>query len=106
MQRLADKDVLAIDASLKLISGRGRFPYLPLDRYDVDLDLTRTFPAEICRRWCILPFDRMSKTVFVATANPFNLAAAAELSQATRQRLLWFVASPAEINKSLRKAFR
>jgi hypothetical protein len=106
VQRLADKNLLPIDSSLKLISGRGQAPYLPLDRYDVDLDLARTFPAEICQRWCILPFDRMSKTVFVATTNPFNLAAAAELSQATRQRLLWFVASPAEIIKSLRKAFR
>lgn len=106
VQRLAEKNILTIETSLKLISGHARFPYLPLARYDVDLDLARTFPAEICQRWCILPFDRMSKTVFVATSNPFNRAAAAELSQATRQRLLWFVVSPVEINKSLRKAFR
>jgi len=42
---------------------KARLAYLPLDKYDVDLDLTRSFPAEICRRWCVLPFDRMSKTV-------------------------------------------
>jgi tetratricopeptide (TPR) repeat protein len=106
VQRLADKSLMTIEAALKLIADRSRFPYLPLERYDVDLDLTRTFPAEACRRWCVLPFDRMSKTVLVATTNPFNRAAAAEIEQATRQRILWYLASPVEITKALRKAFR
>ncbi len=43
------------------------------------------FPAEICRRWCVLPFDRMSKSILVATANPFNQQAAKELAEATTQ---------------------
>ncbi len=106
VQRLADRNIMTIDAALKLIADRGRFPYLPLERYDSDMDLTRTFPAEVCQRWCVLPFDRMSKTVLVATTNPFNRAAAVELEQATRQRLLWYLASPVEIIKTLRKAFR
>jgi hypothetical protein len=106
VQRLADKNIMAIDRALKLIADRGRFPYLPLERYDADMDLTRTFPAEVCQRWCVMPFDRMSKTVLVATTNPFNRAAATELEQATRQRLLWYLASPVEITKTLRKAFR
>ncbi len=54
--------------------------FLPLDKYDMDIDLTRGFPAEICRRWCVLPFDRMSKAILVATANPFNQQAAKELA--------------------------
>ena len=106
VQRLADKSIMAIETALKLIADRGRFPYLPLERYDIDMDLTRTFPAEVCQRWCVLPFDRMSKSVLVATTNPFNCAAADELEQATRQRLLWYLASPVEITKILRKAFR
>jgi hypothetical protein len=45
--------------------------------------LARGFPAEVCRRWCVLPFDRMSKSILVATANPFNQQAAKELAEAT-----------------------
>ena len=45
------------------------------------MDLARGFPAEVCRRWCVLPFDRMSKSVLVATANPFNEQAAKELGR-------------------------
>jgi hypothetical protein len=72
----------------------------------VDLDLTRTLPRAICRRWCVLPFDRMSKTVLVATANPFNRQAAKELADATQSRILWYLTSPAEIVANVRKAFR
>jgi len=54
----------------------------------------------------VLPFDRMSKSVMVATANPFNKQAAIELDQAGTHRLIWYLAKPAEIAKLLRKVFR
>jgi len=54
----------------------------------------------------VLPFDRMSKSILVATANPFNQQAAKELSAATTHRLLWYVAAPGDITFNLRKAFR
>lgn len=106
VQILSDKGILPIEKSLKLLSDKSRTAYLPLEKYDVDIDLSRSFPAQICQRWCILPFDRMSKSVLVATANPFNQQAAKELAAATQYKLLWYVTSPSEIIKVLQKAFR
>ena len=106
IQTLHEKGILTTDKSMRLISDKSRVAYLPLDRYDVDIDLTRGFPSDVCRRWCVLPFDRMSKAILVATANPFNQQAAKELSGATTHRLLWYLASPNEIIATLRKAFR
>ncbi len=106
IQTLADKGVIPSEKSLKALADKTRLGFLPLDKYDVDLELTRTFPRDICKRWCILPFDRMSKSVLVATANPFNRQAAKELSEATKNRLLWYLAPPTEIVKNLQKAFR
>jgi hypothetical protein len=77
-----------------------------LDRYDADMDLLRGFPADVCRRWCVAPFDRMSKSILVATANPFNQQAAKELAEATSNRLLWYLTSPPELIQTIRKAFR
>ncbi len=104
--KLHEKGIYHLEKSLKLLSDKSRMAYLPLDRYDADIDLARGFPVEVCRRWCILPFDRMSKSVLVATANPFNQQAAKEMGEATTHRLLWYVASPVEIMGNLRKAFR
>jgi hypothetical protein len=103
---LAERAVLALETSLKLLSERSRLAYVPLERYDVDLELTRTFPREVCLRWAVMPFDRLSKSVLVATANPFNKQAVADLEHATRSRLIWYLCPPAEIVKYLKKAFR
>ena len=106
IQTLHEKGIFLKDKSLKLVADKSRSAFLPLDRYDVDIDLTRGFPADVCRRWCVLPFDRMSKSILVATANPFNQQAARELSEATSHRLLWYLASPSELVSNIRKAFR
>jgi hypothetical protein len=106
IQTLHERGIYHIDKSLRLLTDKSRVAYLPLDRYDVDMDLTRGFPAEVCRRWCVLPFDRMSKAILVATSNPFNQQAAKELGEATTHRLLWYVSPPNDLLNNLRKAFR
>jgi tetratricopeptide (TPR) repeat protein len=106
IQVLADKGVLPVDKSLKLLCDKSRFAFLPLQSYDIDMELARSFPAETCQRWCVLPFDRMSKSVLVATANPFNQQAAKELAGATPNRLLWYLVPPADLLSNVRKLFR
>jgi tetratricopeptide (TPR) repeat protein len=106
IQVLADKGILSVEKSLKLLLDKSRIAFLPLEHYDVDMDLARSFPAHICQRWCIIPFDRMSKSILVATANPFNQEAARELAESTPNRLLWYLVPPAELLKNIRKAFR
>ena len=106
IQVLADKNILPVDKSLKLLCERSRLAYLPLEKYDLDVELARTFPKSACQRWCVLPVDRMSKSVFVATANPFNKQAVAELQAATQHRLLLYMASPPELVKAIKKVFR
>ena len=106
LQVMSDKGILPLEKALKLLTDKTRIAYLPLDRYDIDLELARSFPADTCRRWCVMPFDRMSKSVLVATTNPFNQQAAKELAEATANRLLWYLVPPLDLVKNLRKAFR
>ena len=106
IQALAEKKIYAVEKSLKLLADRSRTAFLPLEKYDVDIDLTRGFPADVCRRWCVLPFDRMSKSILVATANPFNQEAVKELTEATTHRLLWYLAPPSDLIYNIRIAFR
>jgi hypothetical protein len=106
IQLLMDKGILPLEKSLKIISDKHRSGFLPIERYDIDTELARSFPKEICQRWCILPFDRMSKSILVATANPFNKRAAQELDEAIQQRFIWYLTSPPELIKALRKVFR
>lgn len=106
IQVLADKGYAALERSLKMLCEKSRLGFLPLDKYDIDVEFARNFPSETCRRWCVLPIDRMSKSILVATANPFNRQAAAEIEEAAKQRLLWYVVPPPDLIKALKKVFR
>lgn len=111
IQTLADKQIISTETVLRLITEKSRLCYLPLEKYEVDVELTRTFQRDICLRNCVLPFDRMSKSVMVATCNPFSERAVRELDNFNRQtsvanRFVWYIASPVELVKILRKAFR
>jgi tetratricopeptide (TPR) repeat protein len=106
IQNLAERQIMPLDKSLKLLADRSRLAYIPLERYEMDMDLMRTVPRQICQRWCVMPVDRMSKTMMVATANPFNKQAVLDLEETVKFRLLWYLASPAELIRILGKALR
>ena len=101
-----ERQIMPLDKSLKLLADRSRLAYIPLERYEMDMDLVRLAPRHICQRWCVLPVDRMSKTVLVATANPFNKQAVLDLEEGLKYRLLWYLASPVELMRILGKALR
>ena len=44
---LAQKQVMPLDKSLRLLADRSRLPYIPLDRYELDMDLARNSIAGI-----------------------------------------------------------
>lgn len=106
LQVLADRAIVTIEKSLKLLTDNTGLAYIPLEKYDFDMELARSFPRELCQRWCVLPFDRLSKSILVATTNPFNKQAALDLEAACKTRLLWYLGSPVELSKALRKVFR
>jgi hypothetical protein len=106
IQHLADRGIVPVERSLKLLSERTRLPYISLATYDIDVEVSRSFPRDICVRWCVLPFDRMSKSVLVATANPFNKQAAWELENSTKSHLIWYLTNPADLTRMIRKLLR
>jgi hypothetical protein len=105
VQLLADRGLLEVEAALKLIAEKTKLGYTPLLKYDVDVELSKTFDRDTCKRWCVLPIDKMSKSILVATANPFNQQAAAELEHGKKTRLLYYLAPPEELVKVIGGVF-
>jgi hypothetical protein len=104
---LAEKGVLPLEQSLRILLEKTRLGFVPLGRYDTDADLGRKFDPMMCRMWSVLPFDRMSKTILVATANPYNQQALHDLEQSgVGQHYLLYIAPPAELMKAIRTTFR
>ncbi|HXG48646.1 MAG TPA: hypothetical protein VNO52_13550 [Methylomirabilota bacterium] len=106
IQILADKGIVPVEKSLRLLADKTRLGYLPMEKYDLDVELARSAPVDTLLRWCVLPFDRMSKSLLVATANPFNRQAALEIEEALHLRVLWYLTPPSDLVKILRKVVR
>ena len=103
---LANRNILSVEESLKLMSDKSRAAFLQLEAYDVNVDLARQCGRDICLRWKVLPIDRLSRVNLVATVNPFNKQAAKELQDVFGFRIVWYLAHPNEISNLLRRIFR
>lgn len=106
VQQLAEKNMMNIEKSLKLLLDKSRLAYLPLELYEIHIDTARSYPASVCRRWCILPFDRVGKVVLVATTNPFNTRAVKELQDVHPGRIQWYLVAPNDLTREIKKVFR
>lgn len=106
IQQLAERGLMKADEAIKLLSDKAKLAYFPLGKYDVDVDLAKQFKASTCKGHCVLPFDRISKAVMVATLNPYNQQAHAELEQVAGARILYYLAPPEELIKLINGIYR
>jgi hypothetical protein len=53
----------------------------------------------------VLPFDQISKTTLVATANPFDARAKHGVESKIEGRVQWFLAQPLDIVKQLKDIY-
>lgn len=82
------------------------FPYLPLSNYEIDLEVIKTVPVEICRKLCLIPIDKIGKSLTLAMSNPLNVQAAEEIEQLTGCHVQTFVSTAADIKSSIEKYYR
>jgi type IV pilus assembly protein PilB len=82
------------------------FPYLPLVNYEIDLDVLKTVPVEICRKLCVIPIDKIGKSLTLAMANPLNVQAAEEIEQLTGCSVQTFVSTVSDIKISIEKYYK
>ncbi|MGA2604947.1 MAG: hypothetical protein ABSG14_12035 [Verrucomicrobiia bacterium] len=103
-QLLVEDQLVKLDDLLTVLVDRSGLPYLPLSTYDVDRDAVCLLPREVCFEKCIVPFDLISRSVLIATANPLDTAARSQAEVMLAYNVFWYVTSPEEIHAALRRA--
>ncbi len=82
------------------------FPYLPLANYEIDTDVIKAVPVEICRKLCIIPIDKIGKSLTLAMSNPLNVYATEEIEQLTGCSVQTFVSTATDIKQSIEKYYQ
>src|SRR3989338_4917827 len=48
------------------------FPYLPLANYEIEEEVVKVIPENVCRQYCLIPIGRIGKSLTLSMANPLN----------------------------------
>jgi hypothetical protein len=103
LQLLVDEQSAKLEDLLNALVDKSGLAYLPLSVYDVDRDVASLLPAELCFKACIVPFDIISRSILIATANPFDAATRERVATMLHYNPFWYVCAPQDIAAALRK---
>jgi tetratricopeptide (TPR) repeat protein len=106
IDEVSKSGMASLESLLCGILDRSKFAYIPLDCYEVDRQVVKMLPEALTLARLIVPFDLISRTIMVATANPFDAQGKEAVQQLLDYNIQWHVAAPAAIAKVLRDAYR
>jgi type IV pilus assembly protein PilB len=81
------------------------FPYLPLNNYEIDTEVISAVPENICRQFCLVPIDKIGKSLTLAMANPLNTQAAEDIELVTGCTVQTFVSTTSDIKAAIEKYY-
>lgn len=81
------------------------FPYLPLSNYEIDKEVLSAVPADLCRKFCLIPIDKIGKSLTVAMADPLNVNALDDLELITDCTVQTFVSTTTDIKTAVEKYY-
>ncbi|MBM3860268.1 MAG: hypothetical protein FJ395_11530 [Verrucomicrobia bacterium] len=105
-QMVVNEQFAKLEDVLTVMLNKSMLPYLPLANYDVDREIACLLPLDLGWQFCAVPFDQISRSVLVATANPFQAAAKRTMETKLKANVFWYVSTPAEITTVLKRAHR
>ena len=81
------------------------FPYLPLENYEIDQDITKLIPEPVARQYCLIPIDRIGNALTLAMADPSNIQAIEDIEILTHCVVQAFVSTPSDIQKAIERYY-
>lgn len=105
VQAFSDRGLLSPEQLLAFITEKANLPYIPLSIYDVVPDTVRLLPRDIAFKYCIMPFDKIGRTLMIATTNPFDERAKKSALKVLDYSVQWYVCAPGEIIQILKDVY-
>ncbi|MFC1704139.1 hypothetical protein ACFL1E_05090 [Candidatus Omnitrophota bacterium] len=82
------------------------FPYLPLASYEIDQKVIEVIPEHVARQYCLIPVDKVGKSLTLAMANPLNIHAIEDIEIIANCTIQTFVSTSTDINQSIDRYYK
>ena len=74
--------------------------------YEIDDEVIRSVTENVCRQFCLIPIDKIGKSLTLAMANPLNIQAIEDVELVTGCTVQTFVSTTTDIRKSITKYYK
>ena len=99
LQLCAEEDVV------QALTCQYGFPYLPLANYEIAPEVVATVPFELCKRYSLVPIDKIGRSLTLAMANPLDVQALEDVEKVTGCSVQAFVSTMTEINNAINRYY-
>ena len=103
---LAERGISSEENTLLFLTQNSKLAFLPMNSYDVDPHRAEIVDPTICMSRLVLPFDKMSRTIFAATLNPFDRHAKQSVETAAQCHVQWYLTRSIDMKSKLKEVFR
>jgi type IV pilus assembly protein PilB len=81
------------------------FPYLPLSNYEIDIEILAAVPVHMCEQFCLIPIDKIGKSLTLAMSNPLNIRAVEDVELLSGCTVQAFVSTASDIRNAIKKYY-
>jgi type IV pilus assembly protein PilB len=89
----------------EFLSKQYQIPCIDLSSFEIDPEVVKLVPKEICEKHCLMPVSRSGNTIVVAMADPTNIFVKDDLSYITRLRVEAVVAAETAILSAIERYY-
>ena len=81
------------------------FSYLPLANYEIPPEVAETVPKGLCKQYCLVPIDKIGRSLTLTMANPLNVHALEDIENVTGCSVQAFISTATEINSAINRYY-
>jgi type IV pilus assembly protein PilB len=81
------------------------FPYLPLANYEIAPEVVAAVPRGVCHQYCLVPIDKIGRSLTLTMANPLNVQALEDVEKVTGCSVQAFISTAADINRAINRYY-
>lgn len=104
-QVLVDLGICTEEDIIVSLATQFGYPYINLENYDITLDVLKTIPKGLAKKYRCIPLDRIGNIISFVVSDPVNLMELKKQEQYLNCKMQFFLSTPTALDAALKKHY-